>query len=63
MVDYGIGLDRVSAHEALHHFFGWHGDDASADEGIMDGPTLMTAQTVQLTDRQIRVVQAKHHPE
>jgi len=29
----------------------------------MDPVTLMTAPAVQLTDEQIRIVQAKHHPE
>ncbi len=64
MVDYSIGLDRISAHEALHRFFGWHTADPQhpSNQGIMDGATLMTAAGVQLTGEQVRVVQAKDHP-
>lgn len=73
MVGHQTGLDRVSAHEALHRFFGWHVTDPNnpsqpdpnqpSNQGIMDRTTLMTAATVQLTDQQIRFVQAKDHPE
>ncbi len=62
MVPYGTFLDRVAAHEALHRFFGWHGTDQAADEGIMDGDVLMTQAAVSLTSRQIRVVQARSYP-
>ena len=73
MVSYAVGLDRLSAHEALHRFFGWHmtipgtnppqlDADHYSNHGIMDRDTLFTADTVQLTDEQIRVVQAKDFP-
>jgi len=65
MVSEEVGLDRVSAHEALHRFFGWHTADPNdpANQGIMDKVTLMTATDVELTNEQIRVVQAKDLPD
>jgi hypothetical protein len=72
MVPYATGLDRVSAHEAMHRILGWHKldpvtrqpiPDDPSNQGIMDGDTLMTAATVELTGLQIRMVQAKDHPE
>ncbi len=62
MVDFDTFLDRVSAHEALHRFFGWHGTDATADEGIMHGPTAATAASITLTSGQIRIVQKTRWP-
>jgi hypothetical protein len=64
MVPVATGLDRISAHEALHVFFGWHGTDpgGAADEGIMDGVTLMTAGQISLTNRQIKIIQSKAWP-
>lgn len=29
-------VDVVVTHEALHRFFGWHGNNAEADYGIME---------------------------
>jgi hypothetical protein len=63
MVALDLLLDRIAAHEALHRFFGWHGTDTAADEGIMDAEELATALSISLTGRQIRIVQAKDHPE
>jgi hypothetical protein len=53
--------DRASAHEALHRFFGWHGNQG-ADDGIMDAKKAMTQNNIKLTDEQIRLVQKKDHP-
>jgi hypothetical protein len=68
MVALATWNDRVSAHEALHRFFGWHAEPnapsfpTAADEGIMDPQTAATAATVSLTDRQFRLVQKKDYP-
>jgi hypothetical protein len=62
MVPLATGLDRISAHEALHRFFGWHQTDPAADEGIMDPMTLMTAPMISLTNRQIKIILSKNWP-
>ncbi len=63
IVPYTVGLDRIGAHEALHHFFGWHDVGGSAaNEGIMHPPTLMTAAAVQLTEQQVWEIQASKEP-
>jgi len=73
MVLHAVGLERVSAHDVLHRFFGWHAYDQQtppqpipndySNQGIMDKVTLMTATDVQLTDEQIRVLQTRNHPD
>ncbi|MEX2173757.1 MAG: hypothetical protein WD872_05300 [Pirellulaceae bacterium] len=62
MVELPVLEDRVSAHEALHRFFGWHGTRPEADEGIMHAPTAMTEETIVLTGRQIQVIQKTTWP-
>ena len=62
MVPLATLLDRVSAHEAFHRFFGWHGTRPEADEGIMNPLELATAAMLGLTDGQIRVIQQTKYP-
>lgn len=62
MVDLKELKDRVSAHEALHQFFGWHGTKPEADEGIMDVDEVLTAMTTVLTDGQIKIIQKTDYP-
>ncbi len=57
-------VDRVSAHEALHRFFGNHGNGV-ADQGIMQPSPLIgltTAADFSLTADQIRAVQRLRYP-
>lgn len=62
MVPIATGRDRISAHEALHRFFGWHGSNPESDEGIMDPETLMTEEAIVLTPGQIKLIQQRKNP-
>lgn len=56
-------VSRVSAHEALHRFFGSHTRGPWANFGIMeDAITLVTMSTPSLTVGQYRVIQNTEYP-
>jgi hypothetical protein len=63
MVALNTLLDRISAHEALHRFFGWHNPNVpTTNEGIMDPETAATAATVSLSSSQVKIIQTKPYP-
>jgi hypothetical protein len=63
-IPFDQALDRVSAHEALHRFFGWHDVTVASNQGIMQGAgVVFTAPNFVLTHEQIMIIQQTKDPD
>ena len=55
----------VTAHEALHRFFGWHGDNPESDANIMNDTQYSALRAIgnrNLTPTQYRMIQNTDYP-